>query len=175
MIINTKINFFSLSLLVSCCILVACSPSNQPEPSKLTWYQVSAIEGEAQGRIGDKIDKNDISISVLTVEEATSFGENIATAGNKFVGVKIEVQCHVDECEVSSLFARIQDAEENVFFVPAYIGKPTFGESKPHITKDEISKGWVAYEIPETSNSLLFIYEDLRSPEKGRVLISLEN
>jgi len=174
MISKAKINYALISFLLICCGLVACSPLHQLEHDEVTWYQVGAIDDEAQGKIGDKIEKSDISVSVTSFEEGISFGEYVAKEGNKFIGIEIEVQCHLDECEVSLLFARIQDANKNVFFVPVYIGKLTFGEKKNHITKGEIAKGWVAYEVPETSDSLLFIYEDFRSPDTERVLISLE-
>jgi hypothetical protein len=156
-IITTKTRFvFSVLLLMG--TMLACNTVSQPQYVVVTTTPISAISEAPDGKIGDQISTNDFNLTVLSVEEASSFENDTPKEGNKYVTVEIEIESRRDNYDVNPLYARLQDSNSNVYFL-IFGGKDPFLEASYGMSKGAKVSGWITYEVPKMADTFLFIYQ----------------
>ena len=173
--INAKrFNFLILLVMLLNNITIACSKPPQPQSNDLKTIQLKPILEEPDGIIGDRISTKDFTLSVISVEEKVSYGSDKPKTGNKYISIEVNYECLVDYCKADSFYARIQDSDGNIYFIPSDKGKAPSLESNFVLSKGNNINRWITYEVPETAKNFLFIYEVYDSTDSQRTIIRLE-
>lgn len=166
------IHIFLAILFIS--VFSACDAVSQPQQLvAITMAPPIAISGKPDGQIGDQIETDVLTFTVLSLDDAISYDVRKPETGNKFIAVEIEIESHIDNFELNPLDARLQDSNGKVYFL-MFGGKEPSLKRQDGLAKGAKVRGWINYEVPETVKGLWLIYEPVFSTPSKTIIVNLE-
>jgi len=156
--------------------VIACSAfSSEPQYTYtvVTTTPPGPVFQEPQGKIGDTVTLKRFSITVTDLEEASEYGQYKPQDGYKFVAVEMTIESRADNgFDINPLYARLQDANGEAYFL-------TFGGKEPSLepqfkaTEGSKEQGWITFEVPQSAQGFVLVYEVPFSSPVERAVIDL--
>ena len=126
------------------------------------------------GKVGETVTQGGYSITLANVETATQYGDFMTAAtSNKFLAVEIAIQSGADSgVNVNPLYAKVKDSS-GFEYTTSLLGKEPSLKSQNDLPNGELVRGWITFEVPESSNGFIFTYEPLSFTSTVRIRFDL--
>jgi len=149
---------------------------NQPAAviqSTPTAIPPTALTQNTIAKIGERVVQGDYALTVTNMEAVQQYGIFAADAGKQFIAVEVLIESNANAgVSVNPLYASVQDSDGYQYNMSA-MGKDPALNSQNDLPAGEKMRGWVTFEIPQTSHNLIFMYEPLTFDNSIRFRVDL--
>jgi len=129
----------------------------------------------AYAAVGQPVTDKGYQVTVNKVESAHSYDYYDAPSGSKLVSLDVTIASVADsKVDVNPFYATLKTTDGFVYNL-TFFGKEPQLPAKNDLSKGDLTRGWVTFEVPDETEDFIFEYEPVTFFSKAPVLrISLK-